>query len=73
MDIYLYNKPGGQGTGGKGKLLGLSLWLKAGVRKGFYTSGPRSLAAEEGPGRGSVPVLDLSLPTISLQELPASL
>lgn len=32
------------------------------MRKGFYTFGPRSLAAEEGPGRGCVPVLDLSLP-----------
>jgi hypothetical protein len=26
LDIYLYNKPGGQGTGGKGTVQGMGLW-----------------------------------------------
>lgn len=64
LDIYLYNKPGGQGTGGKGKLQGLGLWhsLYQMQERLLFTSRLESLVAEEGPGEGCVQMLSLSLP-----------
>lgn len=37
LDIYLYNKPGGQGTGGKGMVQGTGLWHHQ-VRKSLLPS-----------------------------------
>lgn len=54
LDIYLYNKPGGQGTGGKGTVQPLGPWRR-GVWESLFLScswmgwggaGPRSLRAE---------------------------
>lgn len=52
LDIYLYNKPGGQGTGGKGKLQSLGLWALPQVQQRLFTFGLESLVGEEGLGGG---------------------
>lgn len=62
LDIYLYNKPGGQGTGGKGTVYGTA---RTGAFPVSWLKGPcpgLQLRGIWGRGRGSLEVPDLSLP-----------